>query len=213
MIRVHIFCEGPTEETFVKRVLFSYFIELGISLNAIGLRNGSKKGGISTYGKVKYQIAKKCKEDSNAWVTTLIDFYGLPSDFPSPKLITGLSSIETAKAIEREFQKDVAQPNFIAHIIVHEFESLLFSQPEVFRNWFDDEKMISQLIKVRSEFESPEHINGGYDTAPSRRISQTCNKYEKIIDGLNIALDIGLDKIRKECPMFDSWITRLENLD
>jgi Domain of unknown function (DUF4276) len=212
MIRVHIFCEGQTEYTFVKRVLFSYFIELDILLNPFILSNGSQKGGTSTYGKVKSQVERKCKEDPTAWVTTLIDFYGLPSDFPSSKLINGLSSIERAKVIEREFQKDIAQPNFIAHIIVHEFESLLFSQPEAFRIWFDDERIINKLIKIRSEFESPEHINSGYTTAPSRRISQICNKYEKITDGLNIALDIGLETIRRECPIFNSWIESLERL-
>ncbi len=212
MIRVHIFCEGATEETFVKRVLFSYFIELGISLNAIGLNNGSQKGGMSTYGKVKSQVERKCKEDPNAWVTTLIDFYGLPSNFPSPKLPTGLSSIKRAKAIEREFQEDISQPNFIANIVVHEFESLLFSKPEMFRNCFDDERMISKLLKIRNKFESPEHINGGYNTAPSRRIIQIYSKYEKITDGLNVALDIGLDIIRRECPMFNSWIERIERL-
>lgn len=62
MIRVHIFCEGATEETFVKRVLFSYFIELGISLNAIGLSNGSQKGGISTYGKSNLKLKGSVKK-------------------------------------------------------------------------------------------------------------------------------------------------------
>jgi hypothetical protein len=213
MIRVHIFCEGTTEENFVKRVLSSYFIELGISLNAIGLSNGSQKGGISTYGKVKSQIERQCKKDPTAWVTTLIDFYGLPSDFPSLKLTNDLSSLERAKVIEREFQKDIAQRNFIAHIVVHEFESLLFSQPEAFRTSLDDEKMISKLLKIRSEFESPEHINSGYNTAPSRRIIQIYSKYEKVTDGLNIALGIGLETIRRECPMFNSWIERIESLD
>ena len=72
--------------------------------------------------------------------------------------------------------------------------------------------MISKLLKIRNEFESPEHINGGYNTAPSRRIIQIYSKYEKITDGLNVALDIGLDIIRRECPMFNSWIERIERL-
>ena len=60
-------------------------------------------------------------------------------------------------------------------VVVHEFESLLFSKPEMFKIWFDDERMISKLLKIRNEFESPEHINGGYNTAPSRRIIQAVN--------------------------------------
>lgn len=88
----------------------------------------------------------------------------------------------------------------------------MFSKPEMFRIWFDDERVVSKLLKIRNEFESPEHINSGYNTAPSRRIMQICSKYEKITDGLNIALDIGLVTIRRECSMFNSWIERLESL-
>lgn len=82
MIRVHIFCEGQTEETFVRELLTSHFARLDIWINPIILRTSKiGKGGVSTYGKLKNQIEKKCKEDPHAWVTTLIDFYRFPSDF------------------------------------------------------------------------------------------------------------------------------------
>ncbi len=76
MTRIHIFCEGQTEETFVNKLLFLHFQNIGVNINPI-LFTTSKigKGGISTYGKIKRQLDIKCKEDPSSYVTTLIDFY------------------------------------------------------------------------------------------------------------------------------------------
>ena len=213
MIRVHIFCEGQTEETFVRELLANHFAQIDIWVNPIILRTSKiGKGGLSTYGKLKNQVERKCKEDPNAWVTTLIDFYGLPTDFPKLVMPKGLTSIEKAKIIQRSFQDDIAEANFIANLMIHEFEGLLFSQPEAFKNWCDDPQLVVNLKKIRCGFESPEHINDGYTTAPSKRILSIFSQYDKVLHGSLVALDIGLETIRRECPMFNSWIERLESL-
>lgn len=212
MIRVHIFCEGQTEETFVRELLTSHFARLDIWINPIILRTSKiGKGGVSTYGKLKNQIEKKCKEDPHAWVTTLIDFYRFPSDFPSLSTY-GLTSMEKAKLIQQAFQEDIGQPNFIANLMIHEFESLLFSDPDGFRNWCDNPQLVANLTKICADFESPEYINDGYETAPSRRILKLWRQYDKVLQGSLISLDIGLDKIRKKCPIFNSWIDQIGNL-
>jgi hypothetical protein len=36
--------------------------------------------------------------------------------------------------------------------------------------------------------------------------------YEKPLLGALAALEIGLEKIRAECPHFDGWVRRLESL-
>ena len=60
MIRVHVFCEGQTEDVFVRELLQPHFDALGIWLNPIIIRTGTQgKGGASTYGKIKWQIEKK----------------------------------------------------------------------------------------------------------------------------------------------------------
>ena len=212
MTRVHIFCEGQTEETFVGEVLGSHFEGLNIFIKPIVLGNGSQKGGISTYGKVKSQIERKCKEDRNSWITTMIDFYKLPTDFPKLVTPTGLSSFEKAKLVQQSFKADIGQPNFIANLMIHEFEGLLFSKPEAFENWCDDPQVVINLKRIRCGFESPEHINDGYTTAPSKRILSIFSQYDKVLHGSLVALDIGLETIRRECPMFNSWIECLESL-
>ncbi|MEO1765387.1 MAG: DUF4276 family protein, partial [Cyanobacteria bacterium J06629_18] len=60
---------------------------------------------------------------------------------------------------------------------------------------------------------SPEHINDSPVTAPSKRILACCSGYEKPLHGSLIAIDIGLDTIRKQCRHFNQWLTRLENIN
>lgn len=212
MTRVHIFCEGQTEDVFVREVLSPHFQPLNIWLNSIIIRTGPQgKGGVTSYRKMKWQVENKCKEDATAWVTTLLDFYGLPSDFPA--MTSKTDSLTKAKAVENAFQMDIVQPNFIANIVVHEFESLLFSAPTAFAEWFDDAHVVEILTRVRKSFATPEHIDDGQTSAPSKRILAVCDAYDKVYHGCLIALDIGLDTIRQECPLFDAWVKRLEGLN
>lgn len=210
MTRVHIFCEGQTEESFVREILGPYFSPIDIWLNPIIVRTGPQgKGGVSSYGKIKHQIEIKCKEDQGAWVTTLLDFYGLPSDFPG--IHTTGNSITRARAVEGAFQSDIKYSNFLAHIVVHEFETLLFSDTTAFSEWFDDVDVTRNLAKIRESFKTPEHIDEGKDSAPSKRILAICQNYDKVLHGSLIVMSIGLDKTREECPIFDCWIKKLES--
>lgn len=216
MIRVHVFCEGQTEELFLREILQPHFARKDIWLNPIVLRTGPcGKGGIVTYGKLKWQIEKKCKEDPAAWVTTLLDFYGLPADFPTgfPGDTGKRDSLSRAQDAQASFQQDISFRNFLAHLIVHEFEALLFNRPEASHGWFDEDGIVPALQSIRDRFDTPEHIDDGRETAPSKRIRSICRRYDKVLHGTLIALDIGLDAIRAECPKFDAWITRLERLN
>ncbi|MBN3873010.1 MAG: DUF4276 family protein [Nostoc sp. JL33] len=65
---------------------------------------------------------------------------------------------------------------------------------------------------MRNLFLSPEHINEGATTAPSKRIIRCCLGYEKPLHGSLIAIDIGLDTIPQQCEHFNQWLTRLENI-
>lgn len=212
MSRVHIFCEGQTEEVFVRELLYPHFANLHIWLNPIIVSTGRDKGGVSSYGKIQKQITIQCKRDPKAYVTTLMDYYA----FPQGK--NGLSPlrqerdpIAKAKALTEAFQNSVGHSNFIANLVVHEYEGLLFSFPEAFGDWFDKSD-VSKLREIRNSVDTPEHINDGRETAPSKRILGLCQGYMKTFHGPLLASDIGLDAIRRECPVFDSWLTRLEKL-
>jgi hypothetical protein len=70
------------------------------------------------------------------------------------------------------------------------------------------------LLLECSNFSSPELINQGATTAPSKRLAQVIPNYNKSkIPLASLILEkIGLAKIREKCPHFNQWITRLENL-
>lgn len=215
MKRIYIFCEGLTEETFVREVLTGHFYDFNIFLIPILLRTGKAgRGGVASYKIMKRQIETKCREDQASFVTTFIDFYGLynVTDFPDIKKIKSQPTSSKILSAEKAFKQDINMVNFIPNIIMHEFEGLLFSNPDAFKYCINNNEVIKELYSIRKSFENPEMINDGISTAPSKRIISLCDKYEKVLYGSLIALQIGLSNIRRECPHFDSWIKRLESL-
>jgi hypothetical protein len=57
---------------------------------------------------------------------------------------------------------------------------------------------------------SPELVNDGIDTAPSKRIVRAYPQYIKTIDGPLVIADAGLDAIRQRCPHTDNWLREME---
>lgn len=213
MTRVKIFVEGQTEETFVRDVLEPYFSRQNIYLTAILARTSSShKGGIVSYGKVKHQITRLCWHDSQAHVTTMIDYYALPTDFPGFAQLPQGNAEQRAQTLEERFSQDIDEPNFIPNFLLHEFEALLFCQPEKFVDWLDDKRPIAHLQEIKAQFGSPEQINDGPETAPSKRLVAAIPDYRKTLHGPLIAADIGLDAIRAECPHFNRWLQCIEAL-
>ena len=209
MSRVLVFVEGQTEETFVRDLLVPYFSRLGIYLSAILAQTSpGHKGGIVSYGKVKHQLTRLCRQDQGAYVTTMMDYYGLPNDFPG---LDGriLDAHEQVVRLELALQQDIDAANFIPNLMLHEFEALLFSAPEKIAEWLDDQALLAPMAAIRGAFATPEHINNSPQTAPSKRILTLVPNYKKTVDGPLIAEDIGLDAIRAQCPHFNNWIERL----
>ena len=209
MSRVMVFVEGQTEETFVRVLLVPYFSRLGIYLTPILAQTSpGHKGGIVSYGKVKHQLTRLCRQDQGAYVTTMMDYYGLPNDFPG---LDGRvpDAHEQVARLEQALQQDIDAPNFIPNLMLHEFEALLFSAPEKIAEWLDDQALLAPMAAIRGAFATPEHINNSLQTAPSKRILALVPHYKKTVDGPLIAEDIGLDAIRAQCPHFNNWIERL----
>ena len=204
MTRLVIFCEGLTEETFCRDILYEYFSPKEIWLTTINLR-----GIPSEYEVFKRIIMRKCLEESNSWVTTMVDFYGLPTSYGKP---SKGNQQEKAKKLIDQFSTDINHRRFIANVVLHEFEALLFSKPDAFLSARFDNSTVEKLTGIRNQFESPELINDSIVNAPSKRIKAVCLNYDKVFQGTIIAKEIGLQTIRRECPLFDSWISKLEGL-
>lgn len=103
---------------------------------------------------------------------------------------------------------------FIPNLMVHEFEALLFSDVTKFKDTVtDDHNSLQQLVDIRNQFPTPEHINDSYETAHSKRLEKIFPDYNKLVDGNLIAEAIGMNKIRQECHHFDAWINKLIELE
>jgi len=212
MTRIKIFVEGQTEETFVRDVLEpSFRLQRKWLVPILAKTSSNGRGGIVSYGKIKHQVSRLCREDRSAYVTTMIDLYGLPKDFPGRDSAPRGSCFDRACYLEQQFAQDINEQNFFPNLIVHEFEGLLFSGPEKFSEWFD-EATTNKLIQVRNAFSSPEDINDSPHTAPSKRIKAVASGYQKTLHGPLISADIGLAVIRGNCIHFKEWLETLEQL-
>lgn len=227
MIRVKILVEGQTEESFVNKLLAEHLAQRGILITPILLttkrvknRNEEErsmpgrrfKGGISSYGKVKLDV-RNVLNDKQAYVTTMIDYYGLPDDFPGKDKRPRGNGYEQALFLEREFTADIGTLRFRPFLALHEYEALLFSQPETIAAAFPEQAVAAQLRTIRNAFASPEEINQGRDTHPAARIMAHVTGYKKPFHGTLIAERIGLTTIRQECAHFADWVTWLESLE
>lgn len=217
MTRMYLLVEGQTEETFVRELLAPHYARNGLFITPIIVRTSpGHRGGVTGYGKVRPQLSKLCRQDRHASVSTLFDLYGLPGDFPG-KNAAGFPAKGTGKQkadfLETRLAADINEPNFIPYLMVHEFEALLFVKPNAFGDWTEDSQgIVDSLAAIAQSHETPENINDGPQTAPSKRILGLMPGYQKTFHGPLIAAEIGLDSLRQACPHFNSWLLRLEQL-
>ncbi len=149
LMRIYIFVEGQTEETFVQEVLYLPFLAREIHLIPILLSTSRKgKGGATSYYQIKRQVDRKCKEDPQAFVTTMLDLYRLPTDFPGYSKLQNISDpYDKVACLEKTWKtQPECNDNFIPYISLHEFEALLFTELEKFKVFFPKEA-VDHLVK------------------------------------------------------------------
>jgi len=205
-MRLYILCEGSTEERFVKEILAPYLINCNIFATPINL------GGVSRYSKIRTELEILSKSDPTAFVTSMLDYYKLPSDTPG-KSTTG-DIYKIANEIEIAVNANLGeQRNLLVNLIIHEFEGLLFSDVSAFNGEAKaNDKALLELAQIKNEFPTPEHINDSEMTAPSKRIKKILPEYSKTLNGIPIAKRIGIDKIAEECQHFKAWLKNIQAL-
>lgn len=73
----------------------------------------------------------------------------------------------------------------------------------------DGEQLQNALEAVVAAFETPEGINNGVATAPSKRLMKLIPTYDKSLDGGPLAKYTGIATTRRRCPSFNAWVERL----
>ena len=215
--KILILVEGLTEEKFVKDIVYPYFQSKGLyCIPKIAttkmVKNGPNfKGGIVSYEKTKKDIMFLL-EDTNAIVTTMIDYYGFSNLVPFRDSIKGNNCFERVKFTEVLFKKDINSDRFIPYLQLHEFEAMTFVSPKEIANTMVEISKEKQVFEIKSHFNSPEEINDNPETIPSRRLKNIFKSYQKTLHGPLITKRIGIEAIRKECKHFNDWLEKLEIL-
>ena len=201
MIRVYIIVEGQTEESFFKDTLAPAFWSREVYLTPRILGIPGQKGGRTSYARVRKDVLTQLKQDPTAFCTTMLDYYGLGAGFPGTPLPPNLSNMEKVERIEKAFKDDICaeirdlHPNvrFIPHLQLHEYESLLFSDPQAFATALSQPRLVQIFDTLRGRFPTPEDIDDGVQTAPSKRVLQAYPAYKKVIDGTLAGRAVGVE--------------------
>lgn len=205
MIRLAIVAEGQTEEEFVKRVLTENLWARDVAVYPLLI---NERGGSVSVDSLASRMVKLFQ--SFDAVTSLVDFYGLRGKGnATPDELIGRITEE----INSRMPSARDQRKIFPYVQQYEFEGLLFSDVTAFADLVHAPRdSVEMLKRVRSDFQTPEDINDSSETAPSKRIVRFIPRYQKPVDGPVVAMKIGLDLLRAECPRFDDWVTRLESL-
>ena len=227
MKNLQIIVEGSSEEIFVNDVMVKHFAQLNIFVSTRKIRTGwdrknSKpaKGGLLKYVKFRNDVLRWIESDrgrSNTFYTSFIDLYAFPKDVQSPytsQIQNIADHYQRIAALEAAIARDINHSNFIPYVQLHEFEALLLVAPDRLITMYPDEQSGINKLKRDIGKTSPEEINESPQSAPSKRIIQYLPNYEgqKAQVGPLVAEDIGLTMLRNNCPHFNEWISKLENI-
>lgn len=218
--RVHLIAEGQTELGFAKHVLAEYlalrgtFVTTQLVLNKAVRRGPDYRGGMFGYAAPRRDIETSLRHDTGRYVTTLFDYYRLPSDFPGMGTRPNGTGAARVAHVEAAMAADVADRRYVPYVQVHEFEALLFSDVGVLDEalglyGYSRRRALQQIV---DGVETPEEINDGPRTAPSKRLIDLYPAYDKVLFGEDVCRQIGVDAIRAACPRFDAWVERLAGL-
>lgn len=227
MTRLNVIVEGKTERDFVDRTLAPHLrtneiYARPILVSASSLRRSQDHlGGGGSFGKALRIIRNTLQNDSSAYCTTMFDYYGLPTDYPgvdSEECPPSARLYERIDFLEKCLAHEVGDTHrFLPYLQVHEFEALLFTDVEVINRapglQSTAGSRLDDLRSIIDHFETPERIDDGEETAPSKRLQDLFPHCNKVVHGEMIAYDIGLSRIRAECPHFNDWVNQLESLE
>lgn len=226
--KIKVICEGQSEVAFINNILSPFIGEQNgyqytvLAIPVITGHNpygGDSKGGVLSYQKVRKDIEHSLSSDSI--VTTMFDFFRLPTDFPGYKEAFKKSAQDSIRveSIEAAMGQNIlgeypslSDKNFIPYLELHEFEALLYCNLDALKlEYVEKDQLIAiDQLKMETSGMNPEDINNGPETAPSKRLINIID-YKKGEALREILLGIGIEEMRKQCPHFNRWINQIEN--
>jgi hypothetical protein len=225
--QVIFYVEGYAELEFVNEIIGPHLNACGIVWHRpILVANSVRKdriarGGIRKYGPLKKDLERLLAQYGGVdfIFTTMLDYYGLPDDFPGGKAPKPgvLTPLEKARAMEEAWRDDLGDCRFLPNLLLHEYETLILSKPECLLSAYPGmDQVIVDLKQDIAGLDNPEDINDNPISAPSKRIIRAFEghkiHYDKVTGGALAILEVGLSLIRQRCPKFNCWLCTLESL-
>lgn len=215
---IYVVCEGQSEMTFVKQILSPYiqersnyrcFLNPFVVITSFDRRKGRVfRGGLSDYQKPKNDILRCLK--SGRPVTTMFDYFRLPTDFPGYEEMGALcEDNDKVRCLEKWMREDIGNELFFPYISLHEFEALFYCDLETLKLLYTGHEDEVEELKSEVKDRSPESINDGEETSPSKRLLNHL-RYEKGSEIMIPLSHIGVEKMREKCPHFSEWVSRIE---
>lgn len=216
--RLYLVVEGQTEREFSKDVLLPHLYSFEIELMPLMVttnRKLNKKGGVVNFEDIKGDLNRLTKQDKSrdAYFSTMLDLYALPSEFPAwNDAQKHVSSTKKVDVLEQAFKEVINDSRFLPYIQLHEFEALLYCDLSQLAQRIPNSEQALDKLKNEVAGLAPEEINAGKETAPSKRIIKYVPLYEKVKVrvGAPAAAAIGLPTLRSQCPHFNQWLNQLE---
>jgi Domain of unknown function (DUF4276) len=196
MKRGLVLVEGQTEERFVGECLGPYLAAKGLG----------------SYSQVRRELGFLLHDTGASVITTLLDYYALPPEFPGMADRSARSPKDRFMHVEAAWAASVGDTRFVPHLALHEFEAWVYAAPACLEPWMfdDDVTIIAAIAAVASVHSTPEDIDEGRETAPSKRLRSAFAGYQKTLHGPLAVTAIGIDRIRAVCPHFARWLDHLE---
>jgi uncharacterized protein DUF4276 len=211
-----ILVEGQTEETLVRDVIGPHLEGVGIAIVPVILKTkrvkagGAFRGGVTNTAQVLGDIRRLLGDSSASVVTTMLDYYGLPSDFPGMDSRPAVDAYRRVTHVEGALAAAIDDKRFLPNLTLHELEAWVFVAPATCAWMFESSSVPQALEKIRDDCGGPERINEDPLTAPSKRIAKVYGRYQKTLHGPMAIREIGLAAIRSACPHADGWLRSLE---
>jgi hypothetical protein len=145
-----------------------------------------------------------------ALVSTLIDFYGYPKDGPGAGCARPHQPRKCVQIRQEAMAERIDDPRFVPHVVLHEFETWVIAAAIGATAVLGDRSVAVKLAAQAAEVGNDvELLDDGPQSAPSKRVLQCWPEYQKVVDGIDVIADRGLEHVMDACPAFRAWVERL----
>ncbi len=215
---IHFLVEGQTEEIVVRDIIGPSLampddtrLTWSIFTTKRPAAGPSHKGGIATWQRLRQELRLLLRDSSTTILTTLFDYYAFPPDAPGMSDRPPGSPYDRVQHVESAMAAMIDDRRFLPHLTLHEIETWVLADCVRLSEVMGDSVAATDLLQVVQQESSPELIDDGPATAPSKRILNAYPTFRKTVDGPLVIADAGLASVRRCCPHANKWLAEIES--